>query len=223
MKLRAVLFDYGMVLSAPACPIAHRNLVQLFGASVDIFDRFYWANRHDYDAGLFDGESYWRKVASDAETTLTPERIRKLIEIDIRMWSRINAPMVEWARSVGHAGFQTGILSNMCFELIVALERTFLWLGEFRYSTWSCRVRLAKPDPGIFQLALDKLQVRAEETLFIDDRPENIRAAEAAGISGIVFEDVPRLHADLEGLGLAPLLPKIVFRSGVPEFREADG
>ena len=129
--------------------------------------------------------------------------------------------MVEWARSVGRAGFKTGMLSNMCFELISALERTFLWLEEFRYSTWSCRVRLAKPDPGIFQLALDKLQVRAEETLFIDDRPENIRAAEAAGISGIVFEGISRLHADLDGLGLAPLLPKIVSRSGIPESREA--
>jgi|ERR1051326_3622873 putative hydrolase of the HAD superfamily len=209
MNLRAVLFDYGMVLSRPACPVAHQELISLFGMDAAIFERFYWANRHDYDAGRFDGESYWHKVASDAGTVLTPPTVAKLIQSDVRMWSDTDASMLAWARSVGSDGIRTGILSNMCAELLVVLEKTRSWFHEFRYSTWSCRVGAAKPEPAIYQAALAKLEVQPDQVLFLDDKLENIRAAEEFGIRGIVFENLSRLRTDLETLGLAKFLPPI--------------
>ena len=209
MNLRAVLFDYGMVLSTPPVVSAHLRLLGISALSADVFDRHYWAHRHAYDEGKFTGEGYWHKVASDAGIGFSPQQIKDLIEADIFMWSGINAPMLEWARSVGRAGFKTGILSNIGFELATAMENNFPWVAEFKYTIWSCRLATAKPDPKIFRSALEKLQVAPREILFIDDREENIRAARETGFLGIVFKDVSQLRHELKEQGLSKLLPAL--------------
>src|SRR5882757_4002439 len=123
MALRAVIFDYGMVLSAPADPVAHQQLVRIFGAPAEAFEKVYWAYRHAYDEGRFEGPGYWRACAEEAGVTLTPEQIADLIETDIRMWINLNQPMVDWALQVHGSGFRTGILSNIGEELAIAVAR----------------------------------------------------------------------------------------------------
>jgi putative hydrolase of the HAD superfamily len=71
MKLQAVLFDYGKVLSTPQVTSAHQKLVDVFAVSADVFDRCYWASRHAYDQGRYTGQEYWDKVAADAAVSLT--------------------------------------------------------------------------------------------------------------------------------------------------------
>jgi putative hydrolase of the HAD superfamily len=209
MNLSAVLFDFGMVLSTSPVMSAHQTLLRISTLTAEVFDRHYWAHRHAYDEGKFTGESYWQQVASDAGIGLSAEQIKSLISADILMWSGINAPMLEWARSVGKAGFKTGILSNIGFELASAMEKNFPWVEEFKYTIWSCRLAMAKPDPKIFHCAQQKLNVAPQEILFIDDREENIRAAREVGFIGIVFKDVSQLKHDLKVQGLANLLPAL--------------
>jgi putative hydrolase of the HAD superfamily len=209
MNLQAVLFDYGMVLSTPQVPNAHQKLVDIFALSADVFDRCYWASRHAYDQGRYTGQEYWDKVAADAGVSLTGRQTQSLIEADIEMWSGINAPMLEWARSVGREGFRTGILSNIGFELASALEREFAWIKEFPYTIWSCRVGSAKPEAIIFQHAQEKLGVDPEAVLFIDDREENVDGARRAGFCGIVFKNIDDLERQLDAQGLAQKLPKL--------------
>ena len=62
--------------------------------------------------------------------------------------------------------------------------------------------QLAKPDPAIYRLAIDRSGLPAEQLVFIDDRPENVAAAEAAGMRGIVFTDAGALRSALVDLGL---------------------
>ena len=209
MNLRAVLFDFGMVLSTSPVASAHKSLLKTSALNADVFDRHYWAHRHAYDEGKFTGESYWRQVASDAGIELSDQQIKDLIAADILMWSGINAPMLEWARSVGRAGFKTGILSNIGFELASAMEKNFPWVEEFKYTIWSCREAMAKPDPKIFRRAQEKLQVAPQETLFIDDREENIRAAREFGFLGILFQNVDLLRRDLKEQRFSKLLPEL--------------
>jgi FMN phosphatase YigB (HAD superfamily) len=56
---------------------------------------------------------------------------------------------------------------------------------------------MAKPDPAIYRYTLEKLGVRPEETLFIDDRQENVEAATALGMKALLFTTVNQLRADL--------------------------
>jgi putative hydrolase of the HAD superfamily len=54
---------------------------------------------------------------------------------------------------------------------------------------------------------LGKLGTQPEETLFIDDREENVNAAIAMGMNGIVFTNVDQLRRQLVALGLDKELP----------------
>lgn len=62
--------------------------------------------------------------------------------------------------------------------------------------------KLMKPDPAIYQLALHRFGLAAGEGLFVDDRLENVQAAEANGFAGHHFIDAATLRADLTGRGL---------------------
>jgi putative hydrolase of the HAD superfamily len=66
----------------------------------------------------------------------------------------------------------------------------------------SCYVGLRKPDPAIHRLALDVLQIEAEETVFIDDRQENVQGAASLGIHGIRYTGEESLRAGLKELGV---------------------
>jgi putative hydrolase of the HAD superfamily len=65
----------------------------------------------------------------------------------------------------------------------------------------SCYLGLRKPDPRIFELALDVLQRDAEEVAFVDDRPQNCEAAAALGIHAIRYQDEAQCVRALEQLG----------------------
>jgi hypothetical protein len=78
LALRAVLFDYGMVLSVQPPAEAHAALLRLSGLSEEKLDSLYWANRPAYDLGTLTGEGFWRKLAQDAAISLPPSTIDEL-------------------------------------------------------------------------------------------------------------------------------------------------
>lgn len=65
-------------------------------------------------------------------------------------------------------------------------------------------VKLVKPDPAIYALALERFGLTAGEAIFIDDRADNVAAAEAMGIAGHLFTGAEPLRADLHARGLLP-------------------
>ena len=216
MSLRApLIFDYGMVLSNAADPAAHHELIQIFGAPAEDFEREYWVFRHAYDSGEFDGVGYWQRCAQGAGVTLAEEQIRKLIANDIRMWSILNPTMVDWAVTISKSGFKTGILSNIPFE-IADVFKEFDWVKGFTHNTWSCYLRTAKPDPAIYHYVVGAFGILPEEALFLDDRQENVLSAEAVGLQGILFRSVSQLQQELEARGLASILPPVNAGSAVP-------
>ena len=62
--------------------------------------------------------------------------------------------------------------------------------------------KLVKPDAAIYELALKRFNLAEGEGIFVDDRLENVEAAEANGFAGHHFIDAPTLRADLEARGL---------------------
>ena len=66
MALRAVIFDYGMVLTGPPDPAAHAAARASPGFPRPRLDTFYWADRHAYDEGKLTGLDFWQKIARDA-------------------------------------------------------------------------------------------------------------------------------------------------------------
>lgn len=75
-------------------------------------------------------------------------------------------------------------------------------LRAFKAQVVSYRVGYLKPDPMFYRACLDALGSEASHTLFIDDRPENVGGAVAAGMQGRLFKDIETLQADLARLGV---------------------
>lgn len=205
--LRAVIFDYGEVLCTPD-PAAHEHLISLTGLERETFERLYWRDRHEYDLGHMDGRGYWAKFARDRGLSLTPTQIDALIQTDVLMWTHISEPMLAWVRALQHAGILTAILSNMVPEVLGAMRQKFAWLAAFNQLTWSCELGIAKPDPAIYHLTCDKLGVRPDESLFLDDRMDNILAAERIGLCGLQFKSIEQLRTDLRARSLLEDLPQ---------------
>ncbi len=209
MRLEAVIFDYGMVLSTAQEPASLAALKQITRLDDRTFDEHYWRYRHRYDLGELNGRTFWEAISRDAGLALTPVEIARLIEHDVVMWSTLNEPMIRWVAAVQDAGLRTAILSNMGEELLCYMRQEFGWLGRFDHHTWSCELRMAKPDPAIYRHTCEKLGVAPERALFLDDKPENIAAAEAVGMQAIQFTTAEALEAELGRRGLAAELPAV--------------
>lgn len=70
--------------------------------------------------------------------------------------------------------------------------KTFRVKDYFEHIFLSYKMKMAKPDAGIFQKVLDETGIVPQETLFIDDSDANCRTAEALGISTYT----PKAHED---------------------------
>ncbi len=80
--------------------------------------------------------------------------------------------------------------------------REAVLLDHFRDILVSGEVKIVKPDPAIYALALERFGLAPGAGLFVDDRAENVAAAERAGFVGHVFHDAVTLRVALEGYGL---------------------
>ncbi|WP_407047886.1 HAD family hydrolase [Methyloraptor flagellatus] len=95
-------------------------------------------------------------------------------------------------------------LTNWSAETFVLAREKFGFLGRFRDIVVSGDEKLAKPEPEIYQVLIDRIGAAPERLFFIDDRPDNIEAAHRLGIAGHLFVDPERLRADLVARGLLP-------------------
>lgn len=207
MALRAVVFDYGMVLSGLPDAKAHAELLRITGLSHEAFEALYWVDRHAYDRGDLNGLTFWQKLVSDAALDLAPHDIHALNRWDARMWTTSNPQMLAWHQALKADGLKTAILSNMGDTVMESIAEEFAWIEDFDLLIWSYQHRMAKPEPAIYELLLDKLGTAPDETLFLDDKLENIEAARQLGIVGLQFSTVEKLRQDLISTGLKASLP----------------
>jgi putative hydrolase of the HAD superfamily len=140
------------------------------------------------------------------------EEIALIAELDARMWTVADPVLVAWQAQLYEAGVKTAILSNMGDMVRESVERSFSWVQNFDVRLWSYELRLLKPDPGIYRIALDRLGTNAEETLFLDDIEKNIEAARGIGVQSIHYKGIDALREELVRLGTSLPLPESVAR-----------
>jgi len=212
LAIRAVIFDYGMVLTGAPDAEAHAAMVRITGLPVERFESLYWNDRHAYDEGKLSGITFWQKFMHDAHLNADKPTVEELNSLDARMWTTQNPAMVEWQNRLKQHGVLTAILSNMGDSVLANVQREFDWINGFDVLVWSYQLHMAKPDPKIYLHTLQRLGTRPEETLFIDDKRVNVDAAIALGMKAIEFSTVEKLEKDLLAAGLDRELPQITHR-----------
>jgi len=178
---------------------------RITGLPEERFAPLFWANRHALDEGKLTGITFWQKLLQDAGLPL--DHVEELNRWDGRLWSGVSLDMVAWQRALQQRGLLTAILSNMSDNVLENILREHDWIRNFDVLIWSYQLGIAKPALEIYRHTLAQLGTLPEETLFIDDKIENVEAARALGIQSIEYSSVEQLRADLEVNGFAAELP----------------
>jgi putative hydrolase of the HAD superfamily len=196
-EIKAVIFDYGAVISTPQPKKEIRALENLVAADRESFWAAYWQYRREYDMVLT-AEEYWRRVFADCGAVWREDLLPQLVFHDARSWTVLNRRMLVFARLLKVYGFKVGLLSNMPEDILKEMRKKFPWLqgGVFDSVLFSCDMKKAKPDPAVFHRSLRELGVAAGETIFVDDMAVNIKAAREIGLKTIQYRTFGRFLRD---------------------------
>ncbi|MDD2709891.1 MAG: HAD family phosphatase [Verrucomicrobiae bacterium] len=122
----------------------------------------------------------------------------------IEAWCDIfspNQPMFERIEQWHAMGIPLYTLSNTCDSHVDFFLSRYDIFRCFTDFIFSCRVGVAKPQPGIYRWAIDKHHADPATTLFLDDLPENVAGAQALGFHALQYQDEKRLAIQLAEQG----------------------
>ncbi len=181
------IFDYGGVLVHHQTDEDQAKMAAIVSVPTEKLMESYWADRHRYDHGLLTNVEYWTDIAARCGVALSAGQIDDVTELDTRSWMRFDQPMWDWIDELRGAGKRVAMLSNMPRELGEALKSRTDRLQSFDHVTLSYEVHSVKPEAAIYEECLEGLGTAPEQTLFFDDRIENVQGAEMLGIRAMQF------------------------------------
>ena len=133
-------------------------------------------------------------------TGLSCSEVRRLVDEVPRSLTPIPGT-ADLIRSVKKSNNKLFVLSNMQSASIDYLEKKHDIWDLFDGTVISCRINKVKPERAIYEHLLNEHQLRANETVFIDDMKANLAAAAKLGILTIQFMDPEQCRQELQKLG----------------------
>ena len=179
--MKNVVFDLGRVVFAQDPAKSTAEFKQFFSyVSLTPMPQF-WT---DYDMGVLSFDQVAKELA--AYRGVEPKFAREMITIAIGKQETIR-PTAKLIDELKAAGYKLYVLSNMSREFIDFLRKQKVY-ENFDGDVVSCEVGIVKPMPEIYDLLLERFDLDPAETIFIDDRKENVDAAAAKGIATFHFD-----------------------------------
>lgn len=186
--LRWIVFDYGEVISRRIRALP--EMAALLETDAAEFEKAYWADRHDYDAGASDAE-YWQAVAGRLGREVDDSLIQRLTSVDVDGWMSTEPDSLALLEDLHRRDVPLALLSNASTTFARAGESK-PWARFFQHLLFSGDLRVTKPDPEIWRILLDTIGAKPSECLFFDDRAENIEGAREAGLHAELWSSASR-------------------------------
>lgn len=196
--IRALVLDYGGVLSTDQGRDERRLMADTLGVDLDSLDGAYWKHRAAYDRSDLTA-AYWEAVSDSLSVEWRAGNLSALVHADGAGWGHLNPTMVEWAANMADR-LPLALLSNMPHEVKHALLPAIGEIAPWTALVFSCDVGVTKPDAGIYAECARRLGVEPREAIMVDDRPENAAGATGAGMIGVVFRDAATLGDEIDQL-----------------------
>ena len=199
-SIKAIIFDIGNVLITWDPKNLYKKLISdeeelnWFCSNIVTLD---WHTHHD--AGLPMKEGIKNLTAQ------YPKYADEIAAFDTRWAETIGVEidgMLELMQQFSAKNIPMFAITNYSAEKYPEFERDFPFAKHFKDIVVSGREGIVKPSNEIYALAINRFGIKPEETLFIDDRAENIHAAEKFGIQGHIFTDYNTLIEHLKLLRL---------------------
>lgn len=193
--IKAIIFDFGRVISAQKPLSLFRRYEEELGLPPDSINRIMFGSAAWQDAllGRRTAEEFWYAIGPQLNLPTLQEidafRRRYLAD------EAINDGVLALIRRL-HGRYKLAVLSNSP----PGLAR---WLADwgigdlFDVVFCSGDEGIVKPDPAAFRITLARLGVAPGEAVFIDDTPVHVEAARALGLHGIVFTTAEVLEREL--------------------------
>ena len=176
--IKNIVFDLGGVVVAHNAESFREKLGDffsfVFGPDMKCVPMFW----QDYDRGLLTIDETAAAVAELRNCSAELAKSHMLYAVSLQEEVE---PTVALIKELKERGYKLYVLSNMSKEYIEFL-RKFPVFDLFDEQVVSCEVGLGKPDPKIYEYLLSHCGLNAGETIFIDDRKDNVEVAEGLGI-----------------------------------------
>jgi epoxide hydrolase-like predicted phosphatase len=195
MNIRAIIFDFGGVLIMQVDDRPRLELARQLGVPSQHIDQL-----------VFYSESAQRASKGEITVNMHWEAVRKALNIppgDMpgfldKYWSAddVNWKLLEYIRSL-RPHYKIGLLSNAWDDLRMTMHQRWNIDGLFDEMVISAEVKLVKPDPRIFHLAVDRLGVLPGEAIFVDDIIDNVDAARKEGLMAIQYVNLQQTVNDI--------------------------
>jgi 2-haloacid dehalogenase len=200
VSTRTVVFDLGGVLVRWDPRLLFAEVLEP-GEDVDAFlDEIDFAEwNHAQDAG-----KPWTEAVAE-HSARHPHRAAAIAAYPERFAVSVPGPMDETVAVVDDlrdSGVRLLALTNWSGELFPLVRHRLTFLDDFEAVVVSGDEGLAKPDPALFRVLVDRYGVVPEETVYVDDVQRNVDAAAAMGFRAYLFTDAQALRTYLVGEGL---------------------
>ncbi|NSW95250.1 MAG: HAD family phosphatase [Bacteroidales bacterium] len=182
--IRNIVFDLGNVLISfkPSEYLKKKNFPENITNTIlaDIFQSEEWKL---LDNGDITTKEAIESIAS--KSTLKREEIALIFSFrrDIMFPLDRNVRLLPELKKRGYRLFY---LSNFPLDVFEEVKNDYFFFRHFDGGIISSEVRFSKPDIRIYKLLLKQYALIPEECLYIDDVETNVRAAESAGMDGLV-------------------------------------
>ncbi|MGH8894887.1 MAG: HAD family hydrolase [Actinomycetes bacterium] len=197
----AVVFDLGGVLIDWDPRHLYRRLLASEEEIETFLDEVDFAGwNHAMDAG----RGTWAEAVQELGAR-HPHRRELIAAYPARFAETLSGALddsVEVLRDLAEQGTRLFALTNWSAETFETARHRFGFLDLFDDIVVSGEEGVAKPDPAIFAVLVDRHRLDPAGTVFVDDAPANVDAATAAGLTGLLFTDAQGLRRDLSRLGL---------------------
>jgi len=196
MPIKAVIWDLGGVILRTEETAPRQQLADRLGmARYDLEELvFHSPSGMRAQRGEISVEQHWENLRQ--ELNLSKEEMPAVREA---FWGgdRIDTGLLEDIRSL-RPRVRLGLLSNAFSDLRQVITEVWGFSDVFETLVISAEVGIMKPDARIYHLALDRLAVRPDEAVFIDDFPRNVAGSQALGIPTILFQNRQQAWQELQ-------------------------
>jgi epoxide hydrolase-like predicted phosphatase len=196
--IKAVVWDLGGVLARTLDRAPRTELARSLGMTYSELDEavFNSPSARQATLGKISVEEHWANVYRNLNWPVEQQDVFQKL-----FWGgdRLDQDLVAYIRRLKPV-FKTGLLSNNWPNLRHLIENRWQINDAFDELVISAEVGLKKPEQPIYDLTLQRLGVRPEQAVFVDDFIENIHAAQQFGWQAVHFRSPEKALAELNVL-----------------------
>lgn len=195
--IKAIIFDMGGVMLQNKVEAVYQKLAEILNISFDELKELQKQHKTEMLSGKMSSQEFAEIIKNNFGLEINV--LEKWKEAYYQVMP-VNNELIELVDKLKN-NYKVAIISNVP-ELHAQINKDRGLFSHFELALISCDIGLIKPQKEIFALVLERLNLKASDCIFIDDREEHLAMPKEIGFQVIHFKDNQQLKNDLKSLGI---------------------